>query len=507
MKAIIIGSGISGLTTGAFLARAGWEVEIFEQYGDIGGVTGGIEKDGFRWDLGQLILEGLAPGEVVGELLDDLEIREKLTLIPGDRIYSFPGFNIKKPEAYGGPFWRKELLAGLFPDDKKGLERYYRLYRRIMELMTIGRRIERTRGPRKLLFQVLIFAKMLPILPKMKQSADVLLGNLFKSEELRGVFMSILADFVVRPSEFLGLGIPAVNPEPAFDYRVPLMISRFGRQPSYSYIKGGCRALVDVLARYITERGGAIHTGTEVKKIVVEGGAAKGILTTAGATIDGDIVVSSGAAIEFRDLAGRENFNDTFNKSVDEIPLMESVFMVHLGVDYDPSEVQGGPLCYYYLTCDFERGVRDIQNNRYHEGRDGYLVTVGSVPSPDMAPEGHHAVTVYTIAPNVLDSGTWEKRKEEFADKLLAIAEEKVPGLRERTRTRIILTPDDFKKIAHMKHHAFGGCAPVMGKTGLPHQTPVKNLWFIGAQSESGAGINNVMRGGWRVAVKILRNM
>jgi hypothetical protein len=32
-----------------------------------------------------------------------------------------------------------------------------------------------------------------------------------------------------------------------------------------------------------------------------------------------------------------------------------------------------------------------------------------------------------------------------------------------------------------------------MGKKGLSLQAPFKNLWFIGAQSESGAGMNNVM--------------
>jgi hypothetical protein len=30
-----------------------------------------------------------------------------------------------------------------------------------------------------------------------------------------------------------------------------------------------------------------------------------------------------------------------------------------------------------------------------------------------------------------------------------------------------LLTPDDFKKIPHLKHHAFGGMAPIMGKAGV----------------------------------------
>jgi len=43
-----------------------------------------------------------------------------------------------------------------------------------------------------------------------------------------------------------------------------------------------------------------------------------------------------------------------------------------------------------------------------------------------------------------------------------------------------------------------------MGTKGAPHRTPVKGLWFVGAQSESGAGINNVMEGAWR-AVRMMR--
>lgn len=39
---------------------------------------------------------------------------------------------------------------------------------------------------------------------------------------------------------------------------------------------------------------------------------------------------------------------------------------------------------------------------------------------------------------------------------------------------------------------------PVMGKKGLPHKTPFRGLWFIGAQSESGAGMKNVIEGVWR---------
>jgi phytoene dehydrogenase-like protein len=38
-----------------------------------------------------------------------------------------------------------------------------------------------------------------------------------------------------------------------------------------------------------------------------------------------------------------------------------------------------------------------------------------------------------------------------------------------------------------------------MGKSGASHRTPIKGLWFIGAQSESAGGVTNVMRGARKI--------
>ena len=84
-------------------------------------------------------------------------------------------------------------------------------------------------------------------------------------------------------------------------------------------------------------------------------------------------------------------------------------------------------------------------------------------------------------------------------------AEKVIPGLREKAKIKVILTPDDFKKITYLKHHSFGGFAPIMGKLGGPHQTPVKNFWFIGAQSEGGAGLANLLPDTSRTIKRILK--
>jgi len=147
--------------------------------------------------------------------------------------------------------------------------------------------------------------------------------------------------------------------------------------------------------------------------------------------------------------------------------------------------------------------VDRCQRGEYHEGRDGFLIYVPSLHSPELAPPGCHAVTVYTIAPNHLLEGTWAERREEMADKLLAEAERVVPRLRERAQVRVILTPDDFRLRTHQVHHSFGGAAPVMGKEGVPHRTPIRGLWFIGSQSESRGGVAGVMAGA-RKAIRMI---
>jgi hypothetical protein len=58
--------------------------------------------------------------------------------------------------------------------------------------------------------------------------------------------------------------------------------------------------------------------------------------------------------------------------------------------------------------------------------------------------------------------------------------------------------------IAPAGQHAFGGIAPILGSWRVPHRTPIQGVWFIGAQSESGGGVNNVIPGAYKTAKAIL---
>jgi prolycopene isomerase len=249
-----------------------------------------------------------------------------------------------------------------------------------------------------------------------------------------------------------------------------------------------------------------VLTNATVKRVVVENGRATGVELIDGRIESADLVLASGGMKElFFDLVGREYLPVELVEQIEANRLMESVLMVQLGIDFDPTPYQPAALCYYYKTQDLEGAVMRLRTGDYHEGKDGFLIYVPSLHSPSLAPTGKYAVTIYTVAPDTLAEETWAGRKEELADKLVAEAEAHIPGLYQHTLTRLILTPEEFRQRTHQVHHSFGGVPPVIGNKPPSHKTPIDGLWFIGAQSESGGGVLNVMTGAQKVAKRILK--
>jgi phytoene dehydrogenase-like protein len=505
VKIIIIGSGMSGLTAGAYLAKFGQDVTIFEQFDAPGGVTATIRQDGFGWDIGPLLVEGFAPGDKGRVILEELGISDQVPAAHEDRGLSMPEFALWKPKEYEGPYWRRERLKGLFPTESDALDQYYQFYDQMIKLMGLARQAETARNLTALWLKLRMLLAFQPVKNKAKWSARQLMDYYFKSAALKTVFLGIVADFVTAPSEFPGLGVPSIHLETAFDKRIPTYPGTKSTQTAYTYILGGCQTLVDAVMGVVLGNGGKVLTNTPIQRIVVENGRVTGVELANGHIEPADVVLASGGMKEvFFDLIGRELLPGELVKQIESNRLMESVLMVQLGIDFDPTPYQPAALCYYYKTQDLEAAVKRLRTGDYHEGKEGFLIYIPSLHSPSLAPYGKYAVTVYTVAPDTLAKGTWSSRKEELTDKLVAEAEQYIPGLREHTRTRLILTPEDYRKRTHQKHHSFGGVPPVMGNKPPAHKTPIKGLWFIGAQSESTGGVLNVMAGAQKVTKRIL---
>lgn len=169
--------------------------------------------------------------------------------------------------------------------------------------------------------------------------------------------------------------------------------------------------------------------------------------------------------------------------------------MLHLGVDFDPMEHLRAALVYCYGMYDLHAATEKLRSGVYHEGNDGYLIFVPSEHAPEFAPEGKHCVTIYTVAPDTLAEGDWESKKQEYAEKLISLAERQLPGLSKHIDTMKIMTARDYSEYTHMKKSSFGGVVPIWNQKNPTHKTPVEGLWFVGQQSENAGGLGNVILG------------
>lgn len=488
MKIVIIGAGLGGLSFGACAARDGHEVVLIDKNSEPGGVMTLAREGGFSFEQGPLILTDLLEEEPVGGFLASLGIH--LETVRDDRGLSTPDFDLIPPEEYEGPGWRKKRLEELFPADRRGIREYYRFYDALMKIRFLS-------GQKKSLINKLrMLWAYLTVKPYENMNCRQFTEKLFSDERLRLVFNGILADFCADPEEVQCFTLPFVNTETAFDKRIPAEKKGSLYYPSYRYITGGCQKLPEALCGYILSRGGQFLSQTVAQKVLVEDGRAAGVRLEDGRELDADIVVGCGSARDFfTEQVGEEYLDDSYRKILREFRPMEAVFMLHLGVDYDPSVFQRQSLCYYYGSYDLRGAVEKLRSGVYHGGEDGYLIYFPDRHAPAFAPPGYHCVTIYTVCPDRLREGDWESLKTEYANELIRLAEEHLPGLSEHIVAEKIVTAEDYRRLTHMKKSSFGGTVPIWKQQNPPHLTPVKNLIFVGQQSENGGGVPIVLLG------------
>lgn len=489
MKIAIIGAGLGGLTFGALAAKDGHSVEIFDKNYAPGGVVALLEHEGYKFEQGPLLLGDLLEGEPVYELLNSLGIT--LDTVRADRDIVMPDYDMIKPDAYQGPYWRRERLKELFPEDAAGIDEYYRLYDNVMQLRWLSSQ------PNTIGNKIRLALTFLKVKKYAGMTVQQLTEHLFKNEKIHTLFSGIFADFCADPNEVQGLGIVFTNFETAFDKRIPL--DKDGKKdyyPGYCFIRGGCQKLPEALADYITAHGGKFHYGTVVEKVLISDGKTTGIRLSDGTEVAADMVVGCGAGKDFFEkTVGLAHLNDAYREVLSTFRPMEAVFMLHLGVDYDPMEYMKSSLYYCYGMYDLHAATEKLRSGDYHGGDDGYLIFVPSYHAPEFAPEGKHCVTIYTVAPDRLNEGSWEDVKQKYAERMIRLAERQLPDLSKHITTMKIMTAEDYRVYTHMEKSSFGGVVPIWNQKNPPHVTPVAGLYFVGQQSENAGGVGAVILG------------
>ena len=128
--AIVIGSGMGGLTTAALLSEFGWRVCVLEQHYTAGGYTHSYERNGYEWDVGVHYIGDVGAPTRTRKMFDFLS-DGKLEWAPmadeydrfyiGDKIYN----------AVAGRQAFRDNLLRQFPEEEDAIDAYMSLLRQV----------------------------------------------------------------------------------------------------------------------------------------------------------------------------------------------------------------------------------------------------------------------------------------------------------------------------------------------------------------------------------------
>ena len=258
--AIVIGSGIGGLTAAVLLgAHAGKRVLVLERHYEAGGFTHTFHRPGYEWDVGL---------HYIGQMQDERStVRRAFDHITAGRVQWQP-----MPEIYdrfliegrtfdyaAGLERFREGLRKSFPGENRAIDRYIAAVQACNRVSGLYYAEKAVPAPVAALAGSLM---RMPYMRWAKHTTREVLESLTSNRELIGVLTGQWGDYGLPP----GKSSFAVHATIAEHY--------FG---GASYPVGGAGAIAAAIVPQIECAGGAVVTSAEVSAIMVDGARAAGV--------------------------------------------------------------------------------------------------------------------------------------------------------------------------------------------------------------------------------------
>lgn len=277
--AIIIGSGIGGLSCAAALARAGRRVLVVEQHSVAGGLTQTFSRHGFTWNVGMHYLGEMEPGGAARGVLDwltDGQIRFTSVGAVYDTVHLPDGFDVQlsRPEAA----LRLDLLER-FPDCEAQILAFLHA---LGDAQRAGRAVFAERAMPDLLAKIHGLWHTAEMHRWWGRTSAEVLEEFVPNARLRAVLLAQRGDYG---------GTPKTS-----SFGVHATIMRHYLNGAF-YPVGGAAVFAARLIPAVEQAGGRVHLNARVSELLTEQGAAVGVKLADGKELRSRAVFSDAGAL------------------------------------------------------------------------------------------------------------------------------------------------------------------------------------------------------------------
>ncbi|CAB4937389.1 unannotated protein [freshwater metagenome] len=511
--AIVIGSGLGGMSTAACLAAAGRRVIVVEQHEMLGGCSQVFRrKNRFEFDVGVHYVGGVAPGSdgTIATVLRGLGVEDRIAWSrmddAGMDTVRFPDHAFRVPTSWDG--WAHELAAA-FPEDAAGLRRC------VQELRTIGEGADRIRDVPHSVGVVLPLARrpreLARIVRGLEEPIDRLFGRCGLGPQARAAVLALVHLHNTPPDRTPALLLAA-------------LLRHYFADGAHFPTLGG-QVLAANLCEVVQAHGGTVRTKARVASIDVVAGRVTGITLEDGERLRADVVVSNADAHRtFQDLIAPEHLRSRTLRRIHRFRRPHSIFSLYLGADIDIS-------AHRPATNYVDHGRYDLQTtyDLMDRGRwdpDGWL----AVSSPTLktggrrhvGEPGESSIEAFAAVPG--DHGFWTRtgdpmtgrdyeddplyreRKAEIEEALLERTLRTLPELRGHVVWQESATPLTHERftLSRMPYGPENAKDQIGPFRRLSTTTEIGGLHLAGASTVYLYGVAFTLRGGVGTASRIL---
>ncbi|MBA3480453.1 MAG: NAD(P)/FAD-dependent oxidoreductase [Pirellulales bacterium] len=345
-------------------------------------------------------------------------------------------------------------------------------------------------------------------------AARPILERWFESEVLRA---TLATDAII------GAFTSISSPGSAYVLLHHVMGEAGGARGVWGYVRGGMGGLSDSLAKACNDMGVEIRRESPVHAIHTDRHGACGVGLEDGSQIEARVVASSvDAHLTFERLLDPATLPEEFRRAVARIDYSSASAKINLALAEPPqfTAMPGvGVMPHHRGTMHIGPSLdyldRAYDDAKYGEpSRDPILeMTMATSVDDTLAPPGKHILSMFIqYAPYKLASGTWDERKEAFADRCIEVLAQYAPNVPKAIEHRQVLSPLDLERVygitggnimqGAMNPHQLYCFRPVAGWA--DHRTPVPGLYLCGAASHPGGGVMGAC--GKNAATEILRD-